>query len=470
MIKKIASSALRAAVIKALAAVSAGAFLIPGKGAAAGEIPWNGNAWKIGLTVGNGYFKQEYGPHTRIPVHLPDFIVKETAYSDRTTLIPGLGEGILTDNPLFHGAMYSDIRFVGEKNGVRIATGLVLEHRGASYGTFSAGSIVVIPEFHACIDTFFHVAGHRIEFGLGAGNYDDFKLGEGLTIYNIDMQGGSIYAGWRGLEARYTQIGDLTMGIGLGIGDLYDYTLSMKDIRLYGSLKMTLRAGYYKYYIGESHLSNLPDDGMNFSAAVRHPAGVRFYSQLGIREVNESSQSGLKRCAHVAGADYGFRKGALETRLVAERRFYGRYFNLGYKSATDFFYYRSNSIYDQPSTVGEYIYPLEAFKRPFSQWAVYTEYQGRDVQTLIMRAQATYDLPRRFELICDLDFNHLEVSSEEAFLYAFYNAGAGWEPVEDILLTVTHTNRGMNLDRHYPTLYQMKNGTLMFALQANLGF
>jgi len=42
--------------------------------------------------------------------------------------------------------------------------------------------------------------------------------------------------------------------------------------------------------------------------------------------------------------------------------------------------------------------------------------------------------------------------------------------VEDILLTVTHTNRGMNLDRHYPTLYQMKNGTLMFALQANLCF
>jgi hypothetical protein len=450
------------------AAALAASILFYSGDAASEEAPAGRGSWKIGWTAESGYLKQSYGEHSKISVHLPEFVRNETAWSNKTILIPGLGEGLLTDNPLLHGAMYSNIRFTAEKDGISILTGLMVEHRGASYGVYTMDCMTVIPEFHARIDTFFDISGQRIRFGISAGNYNDFKLGEGLTVYNLDMQGGSVHAGWRGLEARYTQIGDLSMGIGLAVGEMMDYTLSLSDIPLFRSVSMDLQAGLYK--IGETHSFNIPDEGSNFSAALEHPCGMRAYSQLGVRSVTESSQSGIQRCAHLAGVDYRLRKWNVDARLVAERRYYGRYFNLGYKSATDEFFYRSNSIYDQPSTVGDYIYPLRNFNRPFSQWAVYAEYQGRDVQTLIMRAETRYDLPRGFSLLCDLDLNRLEVSSEEDFLYSFYDAGAGWEPVDDILLKVTHTNRGMNLDMHYPTLYQMNNGTWMIELRANLAF
>jgi len=94
-----------------------------------------------------------------------------------------------------------------------------------------------------------------------------------------------------------------------------------------------------------------------------------------------------------------------------------------------------------------------------------SDYAGRDVQTFIFRADALYKLPGNCVVVCNLDFNYLDVSNEDPFLYPFYNLGFGWAPVSGTTITLSHTNRAMNLDTHYPTLYLLEKGTLMIALQ-----
>ncbi|HUV37363.1 MAG TPA: hypothetical protein VMX58_10530, partial [Patescibacteria group bacterium] len=121
-------------------------------------------------------------------------------------------------------------------------------------------------------------------------------------------------------------------------------------------------------------------------------------------------------------------------------------------------------------TVGNYLYPLGLFHRPFSQWAVYTDYQERDVQSFIFRADASCRLPGDCTAICKLDFNVIDASGEESYLYPFYDIGFGWAPVSGTSITLSHTNRAINLDTHYPTLYQLKSGLLMLTFQGALSF
>ena len=122
------------------------------------------------------------------------------------------------------------------------------------------------------------------------------------------------------------------------------------------------------------------------------------------------------------------------------------------------------------STIGAHLYPAKYFLRPFSQWAVYTEYEGRDVQTLIFRCNGMFDLGSGLSVLTDLDFNHLSVSNEDDFIYPFYNAGVRWTPADGVSLDITHTNRGMNLDMHYPTLYLLDTGTFMVMLSGAFEF
>jgi len=64
----------------------------------------------------------------------------------------------------------------------------------------------------------------------------------------------------------------------------------------------------------------------------------------------------------------------------------------------------------------------------------------------------------------------MDVSNEEPFLYPFYNLGLGWSPVRGTTIALSHTNRAMNLDKHYPTLYLTEQGTIMVAVRSAICF
>ncbi len=430
--------------------------------------------WDIRLGLSGKFLAQNFDAEDMPAIRMPDYLMNQRKDSRMAEYFKALKTDKVTDNPLAHGAAYTDMTLEARKSGITLSCELKTEHRGASYGTYAMHDIAVLPKYLVAIDTSFTVGGRRFHAGVEAGNFDDHLLYEGLTIYNIDVQGYQIYLKWKHLRLNMHHIGDMEYGIGLNINDQRDYIVSLEDLPVSDQMTADARAGYFDYCKSGEYDLGLPANGMNVSVGLRWKDTAHLYSQVGIRRINDPSRSGIKRCASLIGCAAGGSLKMLDLDLTAEYRYYGRYFNRDLKYTGDSFLYRGYDRYDITyyawNTVGRYLYPLELFHRPFSQWAVYTDYQGRDVQSLIFRADASYRLPGNCTVICNLDFNYIDVTNEDTFLYPFYNVGFGWAPVSGVSTALSHTNRAMNLDTHYPTFYLLQRGILMITFEGSLSF
>jgi hypothetical protein len=435
----------------------------------------NFGVWDIGFSVTGGFIDQSYNPDGGTRLRMPAYMKSERYDAPMAAYYSALKTDDLTDNPLLHGAMYSHMALDARSAGLRLSCKLIAEHRGTSFGTYATKNVVVMPTFLVSVDTSFVIGGETFQADIEGGNFDDYKLFEGLTIYNMDVQGYHIHLKWRLLKLSVDHISDLGVGIGLGIDDEADYAVSAEDVSLGGRLKLDASAGYFEYLGSSDAVSGLRRNGMNVSAALRWSDWIRFYTQVGIRGADDPSLGGLERCADLIGLAYRDElKEKLDLGLTAEYRYYGRYFNKGHTYDGTCFLYRGFDGYGSEcsswNTVGAHLYPLHVFFRPFSQWAVYADYEGRDVQSLIFRADASYKLPGNCTLACNLDFNYLDVSNEDPFLYPFYDLGFAWAPAPGTTISISHTNRAMNLDKHYPTLYLTQRGTIMVAVRSAISF
>lgn len=430
--------------------------------------------WDIVFRLSGGFIHQNYDVDNPPKIRLPGYLEEERYNSKMAGYYSLLRKDILTDNPLVHGAAYADMVLSARNAGFGLSCELITEHRGASYGTYAMSDIAIVPKYFVSIDTSFTIANQLFFAGVEAGNYDDHRLYEGLTIYNIDVQAYHLYLKWKNLKLGLSNIGDMGVGTGLNINDHLDYTVSLEGLEIFETLKIDASAGYFDYRKNKGYESGLPGNGMNLSIGIGWRETARLYSQVGIRNINDSSYGGIKRCGSLIGCAARGRLDMFDFDLTAEYRYYGRYFNLDLKDSGGCFFYRGYDGYGNGcsswNTVGEQLYPLNMFFRPFSQWAVYTDYQGRDVQSFIFRAEASYELPGNCEMICNLDFNYIDASNEDSFIYPFYDVGFGWAPVNGISITLRHTNRAMNLDRHYPTLYLLQKSILMTTVEGAISF
>ena len=431
--------------------------------------------WDVGFAVTGGFIDQNYRPDGPTTVRMPPYMRDERYNSPMAAYYGTLKTDELTDNPFLHGAMFAHMGLDARSAGLRLYCRLIAEHRGTSFGTYATRDLAVLPTFFVSVDSSFAIGGETFHAGAEGGNFDDHKLYEGLTIYNMDVQGYKLHLKWRNLKLSLNHISDLAVGIGLNIDDQADYAVSLENVPLGWRLKLDASAGYVEYIGNDDAASGLRGNGMNVSAALRWNDRVRLYTQVGIRGVDDPSLGGIKRCADLVGLAYRDElKEKLDLSLTGEYRYYGRYFNEGFSYDGSCFFYRGYGGYGVGctswNTIGAQLYPLHAFFRPFGQWAVYTDYEGRDVQSFIFRADAVYKLPGNCSLICNLDFNYMDVSNEEPFLYPFYNLGFGWSPASGTTIAVSHTNRAMNLDKHYPTLYLTPKGTVMIVVQSALSF
>jgi hypothetical protein len=436
----------------------------------AGEVSTKLGRWDIAFSVAGGFIHQGSDPDRPTKVRMPAYLERERQESPWDML----QSDNLTDNPLLHGALYAHFILDARSAGFRLFTKVITEHRGTSYGTYAMDNIAVAPMIFVSVDTSVTIGGTSFGIDIEGGNYENHKLHEGLTIYNIDTQGYHLHVKWKNLKLSLDHIGDLAAGIGLNIDDQEDYTLSLESVPVGGSLLLDASAGYCEY-LGESvGADGLGMSGLNLSAGLGWNDMIRLYTQLGVRGVDDASFEGVERCADLVGVTYRDEiAGKLDFDLTGEYRYYGRYFNAGHSYEGSCFYYRGFEGYGDcysMNTIGAQLYPLHEFFRPFSQWAVYTDYEGLNVQTFIFRADASYRLPAGFSIICNLDFNYMDVSNEEPFLYPFYNLGLGWSPVRGTTIAIGHTNRAMNLDKHYPTLYLTEPGAVMVTVQSAISF
>jgi len=204
------------------------------------------------------------------------------------------------------------------------------------------------------------------------------------------------------------------------------------------------------------------------SGNIRYKSGFHLYSQIAIRNQNKDSSGYLKRIAYVLGCQFEIDRKKSNITGSIEYRYYGKYFNWGFFNNTKSLYYRDRYSLFYGNTLGNACYPLQNYLRPFSQWAVYTEYQRRNVRTLIVRFKSNIQISHDFALNIEPDFNLLEVSGERLFLYSFFNANLEWKPTDVISLYAGITNKGMNLDKHYQTFYLYKIPVVMLSISYQL--
>ncbi|HEX7846226.1 MAG TPA: hypothetical protein VF476_10545, partial [Chitinophagaceae bacterium] len=128
----------------------------------------------------------------------------------------------------------------------------------------------------------------------------------------------------------------------------------------------------------------------------------------------------------------------------------------------------ANEIEMYANTTGKYLYPLRKFDTPFSQWAVFTEYSGYNLWALSCTGQLEYSLDKKFSLMLDYDLNAITAKLDKgfginpgeerrsSFIYPFFKSGFRYSPIREFYFSVYVTNKAMNLDIGYPTLYLAK--------------
>lgn len=428
---------------------------------------------RIGVTIG-----QYYHPGDPEEFLTPDWLRVRRRHNRKTQALWKLDGRRIPDLPMSHGAGYVAARFdLQPVHGVTASLELIGEHRGISYGIFNTGNLILYPVYRIGLDTAIRIGRHRFGIQADVGHFTDLRLQEGLTMYNIDGEGVDAKLTWDRLALGLTRIGDISFGTGLNIDEVHNWTFGIEALPLFDAMMLNAHVGTYIYgHVREGFLySNAetprrqlinsvdPGDG-GFTADLSLALdSVRFYTQGALRSAGSSGYF-TSLAAFIAGLSGSFQSGSLKIAGHGEYRYYGGLFNLDYRSEE--VYYRDTAQIDYGNSIGSQIYPIRYYERPFSQWAVYTEYQNlRAVNALTLYTDATWYFHDDFFCRLMIDANHLMMEGEGSHLYLFYNAGIGWEPAPGTLLMLSRTNKVMNPDKHYMTFYQTKKAMMLYTLK-----
>ncbi len=409
----------------------------------------------------------QFGAETQNYI-IPNFLAlpSDSYYSNIRNRLPDKLLRNVTDNPLIHGAAYIDFNLGFKYHGISISTNLIAEHRGISYGPLSTKSMIVFPKYKFAFDTSIGLFDDRMKVGGSIGNYDNLKLYEGLTIYNMDCQGAELYLNWKNIKFQFISVGDLVNGIGLNLDATLDWILSVHNLKITDNVNMDIQLGYFENLLV---LRSRNSDGFYISANLYNEK-IQIYSQFSVRDLNNLSD--LKwRSAFLIGIKSNFENENMIIGLKGEIRYYGSNFNKDYYDHTVSFRKMPKTSeginpreYSYNNTIGDNLYPLYAYERPFSQWAVYTEYQKKNALGLVFLINSKYYFYDKLFANADFDLNFIRASYEPGFWYPFYNIGLGWEPVINNFINLSFTNKGMNLDKHYPTFYLYDSPNIMINL------
>jgi hypothetical protein len=92
----------------------------------------------------------------------------------------------------------------------------------------------------------------------------------------------------------------------------------------------------------------------------------------------------------------------------------------------------------------------------------------KDLLGAALQLRAKYHFYKGLTLRAFLDLNYIKPERNDGFLYPFYDIGLGWEPVKDVSMMISLTNRAMNLDKSYPTYYLYRTPAEAITLRWNI--
>lgn len=415
--------------------------------------------WRFDIT-GGAYFQQSFSEGT--PTFLsPDYLQVRRPVEPDVANQWGLRNNFnVTDNPLGHGPMYIRPHAWYRPNpSLELYASLAIDHRGASWGPYNTDNIAFIPRFHAAFEDWKKTKNNDSLRVFGKmGYFEDYRLNEGLTLYNMDVQGLLV-----GIEVgRFTftssRMGDLVRGYGLGIDGLTDYQLAWNGPRLGSSLQLEVKSGI-------QNMIGFPATGGNqiipTIAVALYNQRFRLYAEAGYRNTIFSH---AQNSAAVLGFTGRIDEGRFWSEWRAEYRYYGGGFNHQFRNEQTT-HYRDIDRPAGSNFIGDSVYPLEFVGRPFSQWAVFAEYDKPWVQGISIAGNPSLRLARNVRVFVDVDVNVVVAHGEQAFCYPFYNAGLKMNVDRQSFLTLSLTNRTMNLDKHYTTYYLLEAPIFQFELR-----
>jgi hypothetical protein len=395
-------------------------------------------------------------------------------FRKNTTQLP-ISFDTITDNPLRHGATYVALKTQTTYfNKITLFADLYAEHRGVSYGIFNQHNTIVYPVMRLEAKDTINLFSKQIILKGKAGEFLDERMDEGLMVYNIDLQGIQLQSIFNKWTLGYTVYGDLFEGIGLNIDDLITYSIqrNFKDDKNYLGFSFAI-AKPPGYTTNDNRLINF------FGRKTFKKSAL--YAQVGIRIVDRENFIFIRNLRKQAGllAGYSIKKnrGKFELNNQTEIRYYGYVFNFSHADFLLRYRNPAKDIYEIfANTVGEYIYPLRKFETPFSQWAVFTEYEGYNLGGVNISGNLLYKYSKKIYVSFDYDINYITarfddlfsdpVPKRSNFLYPFFNLNFIYKPAENTNIILFVTNKSMNLDIHYPTQYLLSKPCFGFKLTA----
>ncbi|MHB1277807.1 MAG: hypothetical protein ACYC1Q_05360 [Bacteroidia bacterium] len=322
----------------------------------------------------------------------------------------------------------------------------ILEHRGLSYGVYNLKNIAVLPQYRVNVNKQFRLGKDSLNLEGKVGYFNNFSFDERLTIYNLDIEATLARLKFKKWNLHVIHIGDLQQSIGLNIGDALHSSLFR--VNNWSSLNLKLGISHALFDMADQFYQNV-----DFSIAVYQKEDFRVYTQWSYRYSTLAFHKNADLDENLAAIlgfkiNYQAKKTTLSHRI--EARYYGKFYNTFLKT-TDVHYRERTPTYG--NTTGPNLYPLYRFDRPFGQWAVYNEYNS----DALMAGSAELDYLRQIakfvKLRVTLDMHVIVPREMQVFAFAFYECGAQFILPQDYLLFAGISNKGMNLDKHYPTHY-----------------
>ncbi len=375
-----------------------------------------------------------------------------------------LNEKYTTDHPLFHLPYYIDF-YVNQEiaDWVDLDLRAIVEHRGFSYGVGNMKNIALLPQARLNFKkNFILKTKDTISFKAQIGNINNFESGERLYLYNLDILGERININYKTWNLEFVGIGDLISHIGLNIDDaIFTSIYQIKDL------------GNNKFKYGFTHgyfITGIPLRYHNFDLSSAYYNGDKFriYAQASIRQSSLSIHKTAPLETLMAGVigfkiNHKWNKHELFTRL--EARYYGNYYNS--LLINHDVYYREKADH-YANTVGEQLYPLYRYDRPHGQWALYTMYYGQKLWAGSFELNYLYSLFSYLKLRVNLDMHLLVPQRFNVFSYGLYEMGAQIHLPQSYQMFLGLSNKGMNLDIHFPTHYVYLQPVLQIKLAKDI--
>jgi hypothetical protein len=364
----------------------------------------------------------------------------------------GASSRIVSDNPFHHFAIYAGLNYKGTlAKKFSFETGLYLEERSFSRGNNTLEPLVIFPRIKISAADSFRIGSQLFKYNISAGDTWNEDFNDILRIYNIDFQGLQARVSWNEFSLGFSTIGDLSQNIGLDLHELYKLSIGYEK----GNFKNVLA-------LSVNELFNSPrgwhPQARDFN--ISNYSKFRFSENLLAQFQVEMRLNEADNASFALGINLNYKKGKLE--LVSGIRYYQYEFNRGYRSSKP-------SFRDGQRYIGTQLYALKNYYRPLNQWALMTNYFGRDVFNWELRLNWEKKIYKKAHFISEIDFNLIYNTQQNRIdYYPLYNIGLSIHFLKNFTFSLTGTNKHMNLDTYYQTFYASQLPLLSYSFKMDL--